>query len=379
MKRICFVELQPFPTTIGGGITHLNELSKTLIKRGYEVSIITSKPNQKFRLDPGLTKLKLYHPGIFHRKLVDFPGIKRLLYYPWRVFFELNFIIGAASILRKEKFDVVDVQSPITTSLPCSLFGIPFYITAHGIHNEGFTKLYKEKGDFFVSNIASSIYNIIEKFNVKRAKKVICLGNDTFDYYKKFNDCVIIPNGIDTKKFASPKTKRNKVIVSVGRFTEQKQVDKLIMAMDSLPDYKLYIIGLGPLETNIREMCKKRKNCIFLGYKSQNEIIPYLQKARFTVLPSLFEGLPIVMLEAMSCGVIPIATSVGDIPSVVKNGVNGFLLKDNSPKEIEKTVRNAEKQDLNKLRDRCSDLIVKKYDWDKAIAKEYLKTWKIEN
>lgn len=380
MRKICFIELQPFPTTIGGGITHLNELSKELIRQGYDVSIITSPPADKqFSLDKGLEKLHLYHVGMTHKKLAETKRLRRLLYYPWRVLFELSFILGAAKVIKKEKFDIVNTQSLITTSLPCSLWGLPFAVTAHGVHHEGFIKLYKERNNFFVSVIASKFYRIIESFNAKKAKVIICLGQSTYDYYKKINShCTIIPNGIDINRFSSSTAKRAKTIVSVGRFTEQKQLDKLIIAMDNLQDYTLEIIGLGPLEDQVKSLCNKRKNCKFLGYKSQEEIIPHLRKARFTILPSIFEGLPISMLEAMSCGVIPIATPVGDIPSVLKDGKTGFVLRDIKPKTIVETVRAAEKKDLSKLSTNCSNLIRDKYSWE-SLSNEFIRAWKLKN
>ena len=373
--KICFIELQPFPTTIGGGITHLNELSKELIRIGHEVSIITSQPEKEFKLDSGLEKLNLYHVGMIHKKLGDYKGIWRIYYYVWRIIFETCFIIGTNKILRNNEFDIINPQSPITTSLPCSLFKRKFFITAHGVHNKGFSRLYKEKKEFFVSSIASVLYRLMEKFNIKKARGIICLGRDTFDYYSKFNKCVIIPNGVDSKRFSSKSRERKKLIVSIGRLTEQKAVDKLILAMDKLPDYKLNIIGLGDLEEQIKDLCKERKNCQFLGYKAQEEIIPYLREARFTILPSLFEGLPISMLEAMSCGVIPIATGVGDILSVVKEGKTGFVLRNSSPEEIVEVVRKAERKNLKEISSNCSDMIRKNYSWHK-IARQYLKAWK---
>jgi len=374
MKKICFIELQPFPTTIGGGITHLNELSKELLRRGYDVSIITSSPGKNFKLDSGLEKLHIYHVGLVHKRLEDFKGIRKIIYYLWRGIFEITFVFSVARVLKKEKFDIINTQSAITTSLPCSLLKKDFFITAHGIHSEGFKKLYHEKKNFFVSNLASWIYQAIEKFNAKRARAIICLGKNSFDFYSNYNRCIEIPNGINTKRFSSNITNRKKIIVSVGRLTEQKAVDNLILAMDYLPDYKLKIIGLGPMEELIKQMCSKRKNCEFLGYKTQDEIVSHLKDARFTVLPSLFEGLPISMLEAMACGVIPIVTPVGDIPSIIQDKKNGFLLADNLPKTIHETIRIAEKKDLKELSHNCSKLIKDKFSWEK-IANRFITTW----
>lgn len=374
MKKVCFIELQPFPTTIGGGITHLIELSKELKRKGYEVSVISGKPSKEYEKSKELEGINIIHLGIKHKAFADAKGFNKIGYYLWRVLFELSFLSSTARFLRKNNYDIIDAQSPITPSLACVLSGKEFYITAHGVHHQGFQKLYNEKGEKFVAKIAGKIYEGIEKFCVKRARKIICLGKQTYDYYKNKAECVIIPNGIDTERFSPGKGKRGKTIISVGRFTEQKAIDKLIESMDLLPDYKLQIVGLGPLESKIKQMCAERKNCVFLGYKNQEEIARLLKRARFTILPSLFEGLPISMLESMSSGVIPISTKVGDIPSLIKPGKNGFLLGDNKPETIAKRVKSIENIDLNKISDNASREIRSKFSWER-IAKEFVKQW----
>jgi len=369
-KHICFIELMPFPTTVGGGITHLKELAKALIKKNYKVSIITSKPPKQFKLEKGLKSLNLYHVGLKHKKFEDFTGLKKPYYFVWRVFFELSFVSGAIKVLKKINPDIINTQSFITTSLPCSLTGKNFVVTSHGIYSHGFKRLYKLKKERIVSGIGAKIYKIIENFNLKRCSLVICLGKETYDYYSKYKKSVIIPNGVDIEKFKPGKKQRN-LIISVGRFTKQKQVDRLILAMDYLKDYKLLVIGLGPLEPEIRKLCQSRKNCQFLGYKNQDQISKLMSKASFTILPSEFEGLPIAMLEAMSSGVIPVATKVGDIQDVISEGKNGFFLKDNKPRTIAETMKKINKRKLARISKTARETIEKNYSWDK-ISDKYL-------
>jgi glycosyltransferase involved in cell wall biosynthesis len=375
--KIGFIELQPIPSTIGGGSTHLVELGKALIRKGHTPVVITTMPN-----DAGYDAPKeFFYEGIFfirvgmkHKKMEDFKGgWKKLLYYIWRPFFEMSFVLGTRKVLRREYFDVIDAQSPISTSLPCSIWGYGYFITCHGIHNEGFKNLYKAKGNWFVSKIGGFVYSILEKYNIKRCKKVICLGKETYDCYSKSKDSVIIPNGVDAEKFKFNPENRKKILLSVGRLTEQKAIDKLVLAMNKLPDYKLVIIGGGDMEVKIKQMCLERKNCELLGFKNHEEIIKHMQKARFLVIPSLFEGLPITLLEGMSCGCIPIMTNVGE--KVLTEGTNGFFLKDNSPDEISHVVKVAEKNDMERVRTNCRQLIEDVYNWDN-IAGEYLKAWK---
>jgi len=376
-KHICFIELMPVPSTIGGGITHLLNLSKQLIKEGYKVTIISSKSSEKTRIPKEYKKINFIYVGLEHKKFENYHGVWKIFYLFWRLAFELSFLYETKKILRKLKPDIINTQSLITASLPASLFGFRFFVTAHGIHNYGFKKLYTIKKDFFASKIGAKIYSLIEKFNTKKAATIICLGKETFEYYKKYNKCEIIANGVDIKKFKPGKKKKN-LIISVGRLTEQKQVDRLILAMDELKNYELWVIGLGPLESKIKRLCEERKNCKFLGYKNQDEIAKLMAKAMFTVLPSEFEGLPISMLEAMACGVIPIATKVGDIPDVISEGKNGFFLENNKPKTIVEKMKKINKKNLDKISKNAKKTIEKNYSWEK-IAEKYIQIYEDEN
>ena len=271
--KICFVELTPFPYTLGGGTTHIINLAEALLKKGHKVFVLSSRSSTKYKKIAIDNRIKLINIGMRHLKFEDFSSLKLLFYIPYRILFELSFIFGSIFALRKIKPDITNTQSLITTSLACSLLNKKFVATAHGIHSLGFKRPYELKKSPLASIVGSKIYRIIEKFNVKKAKSIICLGKDTFDFYRKYNKCAIIPNGVNLDKFKPSNLKKDKQIISVSRLTEQKAVDKLVLAMDNLKDYKLIIIGSGPMESYIKELVKTRKNCKFLGYKEEKDII----------------------------------------------------------------------------------------------------------
>ena len=118
------------------------------------------------------------------------------------------------------------------------------------------------------------------------------------------------------------------VFIHVARFHEQKNQNLLIDAFNELDrkdeDFVLLVIGDGFDHGPGAEL--KRRACAkihFLGLK--NNVADYLYCSDAFCLTSIYEGLPISLLEAMACGVVPICTNVGGIPDVIIEGVSGYL------------------------------------------------------
>lgn len=372
--KIALIELMPFPYTVGGGTTHLMNLGKALVKLGNEVHIISSKPAENYGYLKNCPKeLIVHNVGMKHKK---FDGSGRG-YYLYRLLFEISFILSAMKKIKEIKPDIIDCQSAITTALPASFSGYPFVITCHGIHSQGFEKLYESKGKGFAAKSLNKIYSAIAKYNVKRAKKIISQGNTTLDYYLNLagdkKKGLLVPNLVDTDYWAFTDNKKEKLIVTVARLTKQKALDKLVIAMKDLKNFDLMIAGDGEMEKELKSLAGK--NVKFLGYQTQDQCKQLYKKARFTVLPSEFEGLPYSILESMSSGVIPITTKVGDLQVLIEDNKNGFLLENNKPETIAKTIKKADKSKKEMIAKAARKTIIDKYGLE-SVAKKFISLYK---
>lgn len=138
------------------------------------------------------------------------------------------------------------------------------------------------------------------------------------------------------------KSSNTKVFVHVARFDEQKNQDLLIDAFNVLHrdniDFLLIVVGAdfdSPQAKPLRERACDR--IVFEGVKSN--VADYLLCSQAFCLTSKYEGLPISLLEAISCGCIPICTPVGGIPDVIVDGKNGYLSEDLSLEKYVKKLR----------------------------------------
>ena len=124
------------------------------------------------------------------------------------------------------------------------------------------------------------------------------------------------------------KTKNSPVFIHIGRYNSQKNQQLLIDVFNKLNsagyDYILLVIGTG-FDSNSGLKLKEIANCriFFLGEK--NNVGDYLLCSDAFCLTSIFEGLPISLLEALSCGVTPICTNVGGIADVIEDNITGYL------------------------------------------------------
>jgi len=123
-----------------------------------------------------------------------------------------------------------------------------------------------------------------------------------------------------------------KIICSVGRLENQKNYSMLIKAFEkanSLKKYKLLIIGSGSLKSELEAMTKElnqEDSIHLLGWK--NNPYTYIKNSDLFVLPSLYEGTPNALLEAMACGTAILATeTAGSVAEVVDHGRAGMICK----------------------------------------------------
>ena len=123
-------------------------------------------------------------------------------------------------------------------------------------------------------------------------------------------------------------------LVCVGRLSAEKGYFGLIEALSDPrladADYRLRIVGDGPQDEQIRRevAAADLKNRIeFLGALPEDQTLSEIARSDVLILPSLMEGLPVVLIEALALGKPVIASGVAGIPEIVRNGQNGYMIE----------------------------------------------------
>jgi len=138
----------------------------------------------------------------------------------------------------------------------------------------------------------------------------------------------------------------------VGRLSPEKGVRTLIAAWKQLPQIPLTIVGDGPQAQELRTAAEQLGNVTFVGAVSHADVVKYVQRARYLVVPSeWYENLPMVIIEAFACGTPVIASNLGALPEVIMHGRNGLLFKPKDPTDLVSKAAYlwAQPQDANEL------------------------------
>lgn len=183
-----------------------------------------------------------------------------------------------------------------------------------------------------------------EKFAYNNADKVILTSEDSKKFVtQKFNvnseTIQIIPNYIDIDLFKPLNIEKEKGrIIFIGRLEKDKNLANLFYSLEGL-DVKLVVVGSGSMRGELEQIAKdKNLKVVFKGNIEQAFIPQELNMSEIFVLPSLYEGNPKVLLEAMACGLPCIGTDVGGINSILSHMDNGILTNSDSV-SLEKAIR----------------------------------------
>lgn len=282
-------------------------------------------------------------------------------------------LIEIRNIVKKEKPDIVHLHS--------SKAGILGRI---GIHSKNIKMFYNPHGFSFLklddSKLKRSIYKIIEKVTATINPKCTIVGCSEGEYNeaKKLNfNSVCINNGIDilklgeeTKGFEDKKINyHNLKICTIGRISFQKNPKIFNEIAKKFPGHNFTWIGDGEMKEELTA-----SNVRVTGWKNRNEVLKELNNNDIFLLVSLWEGLPIALLEAMYLKKICIVSDIIGNRDVIKDGENGFTIKENNYEDI---INNLKTNNTKKIVEKAQKDVLIKYNM-KRMAEEYTKIYKGE-
>jgi glycosyltransferase involved in cell wall biosynthesis len=136
----------------------------------------------------------------------------------------------------------------------------------------------------------------------------------------------VVPNYVDTAQFHPNPPERSSAqrLCVVGRLSEEKNLAELIRAMQDLP-VALDLIGQGPIKEELEAIAEGNKRVRFCGPKPHGDLPKLMNEYAAFVLPSLYEGHPKALIEAMACGMPIICTDVPGIREVIRHDETGWL------------------------------------------------------
>lgn len=180
-----------------------------------------------------------------------------------------------------------------------------------------------------VSPLKRKLFYLIEKLTqILFGGVTIACGDTEYKIGKKIGKTLLVRNGIDINKLSKyyipNNTNEGLIIGTIGRITAQKNPNLFNEIAEAFPKYKFIWIGDGDLRNVLTA-----KNIEITGWVSDNtKIFPHLNKLNIYMQTSLWEGLPIAILEAMAFKKPIIATNVIGNKDIVKQQFNGFLFND---------------------------------------------------
>jgi glycosyltransferase involved in cell wall biosynthesis len=261
--------------------------------------------------------------GHYRKYQSDFYLIPRLAGF-W---YFIAFFLGLFLIFSK-KIEVIITQSPLVDGflgvLLKKISKRELIVEIHGDWIEGPFLSKKRKLAF----LEKKIMPILAKISFRNADKIRAVADYLADEAKKIapkKSYFIFPTFTDLSIFLYEKeTRFDDFILFVGHIQKVKGVDYLIDAFNKIskdfPDFKLIMVGE-------KGGYQSEGNIQFKGRLSLEETKNIMKNCYCLVLPSLSEGLPRVIMEAMALGKPVIASNVGGIPELIRNNENGFLFE----------------------------------------------------
>ncbi|WP_048062038.1 glycosyltransferase family 4 protein [Methanocorpusculum labreanum] len=355
--KILRVSSDLYPAFVGGIALHVHELSVMQSKMGHDVTVYTSiwtnEPLYEDRGDYDVIRFKGF--TIFRNSIT----LKLL----------------SALISNAKNYDVVHAHSQLYCSTLFCVIGkrikkFPLIITNHGLVSQTvplwIQKIYMMTIGSFVLKSADYIitYTIDEK------KLLVDYGVDP-------SKIIIIHNGINVEKFLIPlNVDKKKQILWIGKYVPGKGVEYLVEGFadfsHNYPDYSLLMIGRGPgkdMICNKIDQLSLNQKIKMVDFIPNDELQIIYEESMIFISPSLAEGVPKTMLEAMVCGLPVISTDLPQLVDIVEGC--GIIIPCRDPSAICHALEQmtTDPQFMAQCGENGRTKVLSNYDWRDTVEK----------
>jgi len=362
-----------FKPNIGGVETHLDDLCKILIKKNFEVVVLTYRPLETetawriFEKNKNIEIIRIpWIPKLFYR-LVSKP-IFEFIYLIPGLFFVMPFIL---LIKNPEVIHSHGLVAGVVGVFWGKIFRKRIVISTHSIYSFPEEGLYRKFATLILKNA-----NCVLTLSKQAVNEIVSLGiskskvkNFTYwidlEKFKRIDNAKVKLSWED--KFIS-KRKNLLIVLFVGRLVLEKGVEQLLNSVKMWnKNIKLKIIGSGPLETKVRETALKLSNLEYIEGIDSKGLPLYYSGSDLLIVPSVSEeGFGRVILEALACGTPVIGSNRGAISEAMDDTVGKIISV--YPENIKNAVYYYYKSrnELNKLAKNCRNFAERRYSEDNA-------------
>jgi N-acetyl-alpha-D-glucosaminyl L-malate synthase BshA len=302
-----------YPTYGGSGIV-ATELGLELANRGHEIHFITYA--NPIRLDPGIPRIHYHEVEVSNYPLFQYPP------------YCLALASRMADVAESYNLDLLHVHYAIPHSISAMLARqmtapkrrLPFVTTLHGT-------------DITLVGADRSYYGITQ-FSIEQSDGVTAISEDlrreTVEVFGIGNEIRVIHNFVNCDIYRpDPASPPQKLLIHLSNFRPVKRVLDCVRILSEVrkhADVRLLMVGDGPERGPAEHLAGTlgvSDHVEFMG--KQNHVERLSPRARALLMPSEMESFGLAALEAMACGVPPVATRVGGVPELITDGEDGFL------------------------------------------------------
>ena len=385
--KICFISKLYPPFVIGGAEISVRKSAEGLVKKGYDVIVITTGPNGKAYTEE-INRVKIYRINPFNLYIAynsqNQPELLKPIWHTIDLWNPHSYVV-VKNILRKEMPDVVHINNfkgfSLSVFSATKRLNLPLVFTAHDYSLIcPRANLLNGSGEICTdpSRLCKAYVNI-QKFIVNNKPDLVTAPSQfVIDKLKEAGlfegvKTMKLPLGIELNDKKAEKSYNIVDILYVGGLSKHKGVHILINAFKKLKqeNIKLHIVGKGKDEAEFKKMVGSDKRIIFHGFVPDEELKRLYQKANVVVVPSIwYDNSPMVVYESFMNGTPVIGSRIGGIPELVENGYNGFLFEAGDVDELKERLENLVKNpdELKRLEEGAFES-VKKYDMTGHIKK----------